>query len=173
MSLGGLVSVVLASERPDLVSSLLLVDITPGVNADKTKHITAFVNGPKTFENFEELLQRTMAHNPTRSESSLRRGILHNAMQLDDGSWVWRHQRGAGTLAPPPPGDLWDRLGSLTIPVTLVRGMAAGSVVDDEDEAEFLRRVPHGAVIQVEGAGHSVQGDQPVILAGIIRDFLS
>ena len=34
-----------------------------------------------------------MEFNPTRSESSLRRGILHNALQRDDGSWVWRYRR--------------------------------------------------------------------------------
>ena len=31
--------------------------------------------------------------NPTRSESSLRRGILHNAEQREDGTWVWRYAR--------------------------------------------------------------------------------
>ena len=36
---------------------------------------------------------RTMEHNPTRSESSLRRGILHNAAQAEDGSWAWRYDR--------------------------------------------------------------------------------
>ncbi|MEO5901897.1 MAG: hypothetical protein ABIR68_17455, partial [Ilumatobacteraceae bacterium] len=42
---------------------------------------------------FESLLERTMEHNPTRAESSLRRGILHNAHQLDDGSWQWNYDR--------------------------------------------------------------------------------
>jgi pimeloyl-ACP methyl ester carboxylesterase len=59
----------------------------------------------------------------------------------------------------------------LTMPVTLLRGMAQGSVVDDEDEAEFRRRSPHAAVVHVEGAGHSIQGDAPVMLAGLLDDF--
>jgi esterase len=170
MSLGGMCSIVVAFERPDLVSSLVLIDITPGVNTEKSKHITDFVNGPKTFESFDALLARTVEHNPTRSVSSLRRGILHNAVQLPDGSWVWRHQQhAASTLAAPAPGNLWDRLGSLTMPVTLIRGMAAGSVVDDADEAELLRRLPEATVIHVEGAGHSIQGDQPVELARLLE----
>jgi pimeloyl-ACP methyl ester carboxylesterase len=170
MSLGGLCSIVVAFERPDLISSLVLIDITPGVNTEKSKHITDFVNGPKTFENFDILLARTVEHNPSRSVSSLRRGILHNAVQLPDGSWVWRHQQhAASTLAAPAPGNLWDRLGSLSMPVTLIRGMAAGSVVDDADEAELLRRLPEATVIHVEDAGHSIQGDQPVELARILE----
>ena len=65
----------------------------PGVNAEKAAPITNFVNGPASFDSFDELLARTIEHNPGRSESSLRRGILHNAVQREDGSWVWRYAR--------------------------------------------------------------------------------
>jgi pimeloyl-ACP methyl ester carboxylesterase len=169
MSLGGLTSILVASERPDLVAALVLIDITPGVNADKARHITNFVNGPATFDNFDELLARTIEHNPTRSVSSLRRGILHNAIQRSDGTWVWRHQQhGPSTLEAPPVSDLWETLGSLTMPVTLVRGMARGSVVDDEDVTELLSRLPEATVVAVESAGHSIQGDQPIVLANVL-----
>ena len=47
--------------------------------------------------------------------------------------------------------------------------MATGSVVDDADEAELLRRLPEAQVVRVDGAGHSVQGDQPVVLADILE----
>ena len=93
MSLGGMSSIALAAQAPELVRALVLVDITPGVNAEKAAPITNFVNGPASFDSFDELLARTMEHNPTRSESSLRRGILHNAVQREDGSWVWRYAR--------------------------------------------------------------------------------
>lgn len=93
MSLGGLTSMELAVRHPELVRSLVMVDITPGVNSEKTRAITDFVGGPQSFARFDDLLARTIEHNPTRSESSLRRGILHNAHQLDDGSWEWRYDR--------------------------------------------------------------------------------
>ena len=173
MSLGGLTSILVAAARPDLVTSLVLIDITPGVNAEKARHITDFVNGPTSFDNFEALLQRTIEHNPTRSESSLRRGILHNAVQNADGSWVWRHQRHPrSTLVAPDPGDLWATLATLTMPVTLVRAMGAGTVVDDDDEAELRRRLPHARVVPVANAGHSVQGDAPLELAALLERLL-
>ena len=172
MSMGGLTAILIAHDRPDLVRSLILIDITPGVNADKARHITDFVNGPPSFDDFDALLERTISHNPTRSVSSLRRGILHNAVQRSDGTWVWRHQRHPKSdLAAPHAGDLWAKLGELTMPVTLLRGMATGSVVDDADEAEFLRRLPGASVIHVPGAGHSIQGDAPLELAALIRRF--
>jgi len=173
MSLGGLVSLQLAAKRPDLVDRLVLVDITPGVNGDKASHITNFINGPTGFESFDELLERTMAFNPTRSASSLRRGILHNAVELEDGTWVWRWARHGSPARRDAPDrqDLWNVLGQLTMPVMLARGMDVGSVVDDEDEAELLRRLPEARVEHVEGAGHSIQGDQPLVLAALIAEF--
>lgn len=171
MSLGGLTALLVAHERPDLVSSLVLIDITPGVNAEKARHITDFVNGPTSFDNFDALLERTVLHNPTRSISSLRRGILHNALQRSDGSWVWRHQQHPKSeMVSPDAGDLWVKLSELTMPVTLIRAMANGSVVDDADENEFFDRLPHGVVVHVENAGHSVQGDQPIELASLLNE---
>ena len=170
MSLGGLTALQLAVARPERFSQLVLVDITPGVNGTKAKHIHEFVNGPKTFERFDELLERTMAFNPTRSESSLRRGILHNALQLEDGTWVWRHQQhGPATLEGPKSGDLWETLAQLPIPLTLLRGMAKGSVVDDEDVAQINRLRPDATVIEIANAGHSVQGDAPLVMADILQ----
>lgn len=178
MSLGGLTSIALAAARPDLVRRLVLVDITPGVTGEKAKTIHDFVRGPATFPSFEELLARTIEFNPTRSESSLRRGILHNAKQLDDGSWVWRHRRddytamGDDVAERPDITHLWDDLERFAGPVTLVRGMREQSVVGDEDVAELRRRRPDADVVEVD-AGHSVQGDQPIELARIIEHALS
>ncbi len=176
MSLGGVSSLALAAHAPALVRALVLVDVTPGVNAEKATPITNFINGPASFDSFDELLARTIEHNPGRSESSLRRGILHNAVQREDGSWVWRYARfrteAPGTTAVHPEfGDLWEAVSGLTMPLLLVRGLA-WSVVDDADVAELLRRQPGATVIGVEGAGHSVQGDRPLELAAILEDFL-
>ena len=176
MSLGGLTTLALARHAPEVVRAVVLVDITPGVTAEKAKAITAFVDGPASFASFDDLLARTMEHNPTRSEASLRRGILHNAVQLDDGSWVWRYarhrgQRPLGDQRPTDHAALWDVVSALTVPLLLVRGMRPQSVVDDGDEAELLRRLPTAQVAHVADAGHSVQGDTPIELARLIDEF--
>jgi pimeloyl-ACP methyl ester carboxylesterase len=176
MSLGGLTALALADRHPDLVPALVLVDVTPGVNAEKAKAITDFVGGPASFPDFDAILARTVEHNPTRTVASLRRGILHNATQQDDGSWVWRYARHRSPDAAVPRdlgtmSDLWEVVSGLVVPVMLVRGMRPQSVVDDADEAELVRRCPAARIEHVD-AGHSVQGDAPVELARLIGDFV-
>ena len=174
MSLGGMSAIALAAEAPALVRALALVDITPGVNAEKAAPVTNFVNGPASFDSFDDILTRTIEHNPGRSVSSLRRGILHNAVQREDGSWVWRYARfrpaEGATPGPPDFGRWWEAVSALTVPVLLVRGLA-WSVVDDADVAELLRRQPTAEVVGVDGAGHSIQGDRPLELAEILSRF--
>lgn len=188
MSLGGLTSMMLATRHPHLVRRLVMVDVTPGVNGDKAKAIIDFVNGPQSFQSFDDLLARTIEFNPTRSESSLRRGILHNAHQVSDGSWQWNYDRTnrqpeaaggdegsmpeAGVL--PPDGGrnpLWDDFAAIGCPLTLVRG-SLSPVVDDDDVSEAQRLQPGIAVHVIDGAGHSVQGDRPVELAALISEVL-
>ncbi len=173
MSLGGMSSIALAAHEPELVRALALVDITPGVTAEKAAPVTDFVNGPASFENFDELLARTKEHNPTRSESSLRRGILHNAVQREDGTWVWRYARfrtDPVQRSHPDFTDWWDAVSAITVPLLLVRALA-WSVVGDDDVAELRRRRPDAEIVGVEGAGHSVQGDRPIELAQVLSDF--
>lgn len=175
MSLGGLTSIALTGQAPELVRRLVLVDVTPGVDREKAAPIAQFISGPESFESFDEILARTIEFNPTRSESSLRRGVLHNAVARDDGRWIWRYQHpgmGEHTEIPADFATLWDDVGRVSVPLMLVRGGAPGTVVDDADEAELLRRRPDARVETVAGAGHSIQGDKPVELAALLVDFL-
>jgi pimeloyl-ACP methyl ester carboxylesterase len=178
MSLGGLSVLALADRAPDLVRQLVLVDVTPGVNREKSSAIAQFIDGPEFFESFDEILARTIEFNPTRSVSSLRRGILHNAIEAGDGRWRWRYdlpRRGSGEGADgqvmPGLDDLWKAVERVQAPLLLVRG-ATSPVVDDEDVAEVKRRNPQARVVVVEGAGHSVKGDKPQELAEILEGLL-
>lgn len=167
MSLGGLTSLALLGDTPERFDRLILVDITPGVNPGKGRAIAEFTSGPERFGSFDEILDRTVRYNPGRSERSLRRGVYHNAREFPDGSWSWRWDPGRSSVAPGSLAPLWDVLGGLSLPLTLVRG-GASPVVDDDDVAELLRRRPDAEVVVVDGAGHSIQGDHPLELAEVI-----
>ncbi len=190
MSMGGLSSLVLASRHPERVERLLLVDVTPGVDRTKAKAIIDFVRGPEFFDSFDAILERTLEHNPTRTRSSLRRGVLHNARALPDGRWTWRYDRRLSLEPPSSKVDrlgggrekvsesdadvyfstLWDHVDRVKAPTLLCRGERS-PVVSEEDVAEMRRRLPGLELEDVAEAGHSVQGDRPLELARIITRF--
>jgi pimeloyl-ACP methyl ester carboxylesterase len=186
MSFGGLIALALTEQAPELVRRLVLVDMFPGTDLEHSRHIAAFVNGPPTFASFDDLLARTKEFNPNRSESSLRRGILHNAVQLEDGSWVWRHSRWRvedpdaaaayeqqlATTEGRFDDGLLEAASRIAVPTLLARGMRSDSILRDDDETRFLETVHGGVVRHFEDAGHSIQGDMPLKLAAAINEFI-
>ena len=176
MSLGGMTAICLAADHPHLVRRLGVVDVTPGTDHDKAEPIIAFVDGPEFFADFDEILSRTIEFNPGRSEQSLRRGVLHNAYETDDGQWTWRYDRmrdwKVSGDAAPAFDVLWDKVDQVKVPITLWQG-GKWSVIGDEDVAEWMKRRPDTIHIVVEGAGHSIQGDKPIEMAALIDDLLA
>lgn len=174
MSLGGLTALELTVVAPELVRRLVMVDVTPGADREKASDVVAFLAGPESFASFDEILERTVAFNPTRSESSLRRGILHNAYERDDGQWVWRHQRSRpveGQRADLDFAAMWDDLAAVDVPLLLLLGDRS-PVVDETDRQMFAERQPDAEIVTVADAGHSIQGDQPLVLAEHLDRFL-
>ena len=173
MSLGGLVALATAATRPALVSHLILVDVLPGVDGANAGAILALLNGPGSFDSFEDLVAGTIAAFPDRPVTELRRGILHNAAQQPDGSWRWRYSRSpsdAEEIVVPETSSLWPHLERCEMPVMLVRGTRPTSVLRPHHDEELHRRVPN-ALISYCDAGHNVQSDAPRCLAGHIEAF--
>ena len=178
MSLGGLTTMSLAAQAPELVRAMLLVDVTPE-SAARSAALTqaqrgtvALVSGPTSYESLDAMVAAAVQASPTRLPSSLRRGVLHNAKPDADGRWSWRYDKLSDRKNPPDYAGVWQDLSRSHVPITLVRGADSGFVTD-EDEAAMKARRPELAVHVVAGAGHSVQGDQPLELARIIGEFVA
>lgn len=176
MSLGGLTAMRLAVTTPELVPTLVMVDVTPSA-PERHEQMTkaqmgtvALVKGDRTFPDFQSMLEVTVAAAPHRDRNSLRRGVFHNTKQDADGTWTWRYdsiRKGEGFEG------LWDDVPQLSTPTTLIRG-ANSFFVNDEDADQFARTAPgFKAVHVVADAGHSVQGDQPRALVALLRDVLA
>ncbi|MGD9796619.1 MAG: alpha/beta fold hydrolase [Acidimicrobiia bacterium] len=180
MSLGGATLLRLAAIRPDLVHHAAVVDVTPQIN-DPSRPMTteergsvALVGGPPTYESFEAMADATVALSPLRPASAVRRGVRHNAVALPDGRWAWRYDLFGGR--PASTGNwsdftpLWWDVDRITIPTMLLIG-GLSRFNQDEDVAEMRRRLPSLRVEVVEGAGHAIQSDQPLVLARLLAEL--
>ena len=190
MSLGGATTVRLAAQHVDLCRRAVLVDVTPQIN-DPSRQLTTAERGtvsligePPTYDSFDDMADAAVALSPLRAASGVRRGVRHNARRLEDGRWTWRYDLFSSPTSQDVGGDdrrdgphswidftpLWKDISSITVPTLLVRG-ALSPFVRDKDVAEMQRRLPALHVADVDGAGHAVQSDRPLMLAELIRDF--
>jgi pimeloyl-ACP methyl ester carboxylesterase len=180
MSLGGLTALRVAATEPALVPELLLVDVTPSAperHEEMTKAqlgAVALVQGDREFPSFKAMVDVTIEASPHRDRKSLRRGVFHNSKRLDGGTWTWRYDsfRSKNKELPASFTGLWDDVGKITMPTTLVRG-AKSFFVNDEDADAFAKGAPGFQRTHIVAeSGHSVQGDQPGALVDILRGVL-
>jgi pimeloyl-ACP methyl ester carboxylesterase len=66
----------------------------------------------------------------------------------------------------------WHDVARVTCPTLVVRGALSDVFLDDAAE-RFARRLRDGRWVRVEGAGHTVQGDNPAGLIAALRPFLT
>jgi len=176
MSLGGMTTISLAANHPDLVPRFVVVDVTPSIGSGQRnltpaeRGAVALVSGPPEFNSFQEMLQAAADAVPGRPIETLRPGVLHNSRQREDGRWVWRYDRQRRPPADGPRVNLWDELSATTVPIMLVKG-GNSPFVTEEHRDEFLRRRPGTRFEVVDGAHHSVQSDRPLRLADLISNF--
>jgi pimeloyl-ACP methyl ester carboxylesterase len=178
IGLGSSVALLAADRLKPAINRLVLVDSAPGAGisqdtrapSEAAASVAAFT-AQHHFTSLDEMLARAKGYSPHRSEQSLRRGVVHNARQMPDGSWEWRwdpEQRNARDYARPA---LEESLARFAGPILLVRGGRSDIVTDQVAEA-FRQRHNSTRLMTIDGAAHAVQGGHPVELAEAIRSFL-
>ncbi|MFK4760572.1 alpha/beta fold hydrolase [Microbacterium sp. ZW T5_45] len=178
-SLGGLTAAALASAHPDLVSGVVIVDITPGIDPSAgPAALRQFYEGPTDFATRDELVDKAIALGFGGSRPDTERGVFLNTRVRTDGRVEWKHHfahlAAAALAAHGPdsaasPGLLretgWDDLAGVRAPLTVVR--ATRGFVSEQDAADLQRRIPAARLITVD-ATHNVQETAPAELAALI-----
>ena len=175
-SLGGMASMLYASRHSDRLAALVLVDVGPVVRLDGANRVAAFVMAPAELDSVDAFVEKARSFNPRRDPRLLRTSLLHNLRQLPNGKWTWKYDRrhlsreGFEQLTREL-GELRSELPRITCPALVVRG-ASSDVFSDEDAEHAADLLPKGSWARIEGAGHTVQGDNPRVLAEELRSFL-
>jgi len=165
-SLGGLASLIAEGEAAEsIASALVLVDVTPHVEADGVARIRGFMathleDGFATLEEAADAIAKYLPHRPRpRSLEGLRKNLRLGK----DGRYRWHYDPAfvRGVVDRSGGGweeRLWAAASRIKIPMLLVRG-GASELVSDATAREFVRRVPHAAYVDVAEARHMVAGD--------------
>jgi pimeloyl-ACP methyl ester carboxylesterase len=176
-SMGGLTSLVVAGERPELVAGLVLVDVVIRLRQDGVDRIIDFMAAhPDGFGSLDEVADAVAAHNPNRERPRNVEGLRKNVRQGPDGRWRWHWDPAFIRLTEVPgriddEGRLDDAARRVTAPTLVVRGVQS-DVVDDEGVADLQRRIAGAEVVDVAQAGHMVAGDDNDVFAGALEAFL-
>ncbi|MBV8737175.1 MAG: alpha/beta hydrolase [Alphaproteobacteria bacterium] len=176
MSMGAINGLAYAIAYPETLSALVLIDAGPNVRRPGSRRIRDFVNDGAKPESLEAIIERALEFNPRRDPLILRRSLMHNLRQQEDGNWVWKYDRRrfqamGGDQHANERRSLADRLATITCPTLVVRG-GESDVFHDEDAERLASALPDGRWVKIPNAGHTVQGDNPKDLVAAMREFL-
>jgi len=177
MSLGGVNSLAWAGRHSRRLAGLVLVDVGPEIRVDGVRKIAAFTSEAAPLDSVDQFVERALAFNPRRNRDLLRRSLLHNLRRMPDGRFMWKYdQRHRGKVDPGAYARrrelLWSAVDAVECPTLVVRG-AESDVFHDEDAERLAERLRRGRWVKIDGAGHTVQGDNPAGLLVSLREFLA
>jgi 2-succinyl-6-hydroxy-2,4-cyclohexadiene-1-carboxylate synthase len=163
-SMGGRIALQVALAAPERVSRLVLVASSPGIEdaEERARRRAADHRLAERLEQapFSEFIERWRSQPLFAGDRRFVGELAEEDQRRNDPLALARVMRGVGAGEMSP---LWDRLGELTISVTVVAG---------ERDAKFLRlgermveRLPQGRLVVIAG-GHRLPLESPHALAG-------
>lgn len=174
MSMGAVNALSYVTRSPDSVDALVLVDIGPNLVRSGSRKISDFLVDSEMFDSVEDFVAKAMRFNSRRDPQMLRASAWNTLRVLEDGRLV---RKGDPETRRPRDGyrraearaAVWDRASAIACPTLLVRG--ADSDVTDPDDVRHAAAELGWTAVEIPGAGHTVQGDQPAALASALSKF--
>ncbi len=167
LSLGGQLSYLYASENPDAVTAVIVVDVAPELNREARRGVNRYISALPQDGSFDALVDRVTELSPTRSREAVLGSLLRAIRFTDDGRWEWKydvrlleHHRVSYTS-----DELWAALSGVAAPTLFVLGRNSRMVSPDVVR-RMVETVPGSSAAYVPNASHRVPGDNPL---GFIR----
>ncbi|MEE9285607.1 MAG: alpha/beta hydrolase [Dehalococcoidia bacterium] len=182
MSMGGLNSIAYAGRYPDRLLALTIVDVGPTIQRQGFDETGKFLQERREFDSIDDAVEYAHRFNPLRPKAHLRYSLLHALRQRDDGRWAWRYDQPQRQMSKEEREKqaqqvletyekLWEEVPRIPCPTLVVQG-SESHVFRREDAEKLAATLPRGRAITIQGAGHTVQGDQPRAFAQALRGFL-
>jgi pimeloyl-ACP methyl ester carboxylesterase len=177
MSLGGTVACEFALRHPDRTESLAMVDVTSRPVFAATARMRRFMTDFRGAATVDEVVEMALAVSPRSDPERLHYRMRTLLKRADDGRLVWkcdqRYRRPSDyTVLLEHLAGFETRVPNMTAPFLLARG-GESQIVSQDAAHDFTARFPDGRWINIKGAGHNVQEDNPRDLADALRAFWS
>jgi pimeloyl-ACP methyl ester carboxylesterase len=176
LSLGGRVAINFAGRHPERLERLVVIDIGPEIApAGRARVGMLMAQAPERFAALDDVVVHMRANAPLYTDAMLRHRAQHAVRPLPGGGFTWKYDRALreairqGRMR--VPADLWPQWGAIQCPTLLVRG-SESDILTNEIAKRMIDALPHARLAVVEGAGHTVPGDQPAAFQALLREFM-
>jgi esterase len=177
-SMGGFNAFNYAIHHSHRLAALVMVDAGPSMLTKGVGRIVDFVSKTAESDSLEQIMEKAMAFNPRRDPRLLRHSLLHNFRRTPEGKWVrktdlhiWHGNQNRAHERERLVERFDQALSRVTCPTLIVQG-GLSDVFTAEDAQKLAAGFPRGRYAQVSEAGHTVQGDNPRVLAHALSQFL-
>src|SRR5438309_446810 len=170
LSMGGRNAMYFASQRPERVQKLVVVDIGPELNA-RAMASTSGPPEPDTWESIEQAAQHLYRANPYPGIHYYRWVASHSLRQRPDGALVWTWHPSVKERRSQLDIDWWAVLRAIT-PETLVLRGERSMVLDRNVAERMARELPRGRFVEIPRAVHTLHEDNPEAVLAALKDFL-
>jgi esterase len=174
-SMGGLVAMLCAAQRPERLSGIVIVDIGPEINHDRAREIRQSNRRRVEFDTVEEFVEMATQAKPKSDPELVRSNLLPNLRKLPNGKLTWKYDLRQWELD----GRIDEVVEALSAavprvqcPALVIRGERS-RILPARAAERLASRLAEARCEEVSGAGHIVQGDNPKQLSEKIRAFLA
>lgn len=174
-SLGGKVAMLVALRHPELVASLVVVDMSPVEYALK-RSFGQYIEGMQKLD-LTALPDRNSADAQLQDavpDQTIRSFLMQNLRRTDDPAQPWRWMMNLALI-----DEQFERLGAWPAqdttydgPVLWVGGEHSDYITPDHTDA-MTRLFPRVRSVTVKNAGHWVHSEQPEVFTALLEAFLS
>ena len=175
-SLGGIVTMIIATAAPDRIAAVILNDVGPELSDEGIERIKSYVGKPILFADWADAAARLRERHGTvhpgydaaawdryarRVCRETERGV-----EFDYDMGIADNFQESDSMPAP---DVWPFLRALAgKPVLLVRG-ANSDLLTPDTARRMVGELPGAELVTVPGVGHAPDLDEPEVIAGIDR----
>ncbi len=169
-SAGGRNAWMYALAHPEVVSSLVTVDIDPdAVNPASRAMFRRYHSESDELSSLDAVVERLRSRQPMSTGEMLLHQASHMTRALDGGTRVWKRDRALLRAYERP--DLWREWKEIRCPTLILRGRQSELLTHDV-AVRMREAVPGARLVELDGGGHWFYQEFPGAFETAVRWFL-